>query len=73
MHSSAAIQAGLEKLPDPAQTGIPVIVAAELWTGAKKNIKTHPHHGAKKTGSGENGTKISRVWDAGRASDFGAD
>ena len=34
--------AGLEKLPDPALTGIPVIVAAELWTGVKKNLKTHP-------------------------------
>lgn len=36
-------QAGLAKLPDPALTGIPVIVAAELWTGVKKNMKTHPH------------------------------
>jgi tRNA(fMet)-specific endonuclease VapC len=36
--------AGIEKLPDPALTGIPVIVAAELWTGANKNLKTHPHH-----------------------------
>ena len=49
LDSSACIpilrnQAGLEKLPDPAQTGISVIVAAELWTGVKKNIKTHPHH-----------------------------
>ena len=34
--------AGLGKLPDPALTGIPVIVAAELWTGVKKNLKTHP-------------------------------
>jgi tRNA(fMet)-specific endonuclease VapC len=38
---------GLEKLPDPALTGIPVIVAAELWTGVKKNIKTHPHQAAR--------------------------
>lgn len=38
---------GLDKLPDPALTGIPVIVAAELWTGVKKNIKTHPHHAAR--------------------------
>lgn len=38
---------GLEKLPDPARTGIPVIVAAELWTGVKKNLKTHPHHAAR--------------------------
>lgn len=34
---------GLEKLPDPSQTGIPVIVAAELWTGVKMNLRTHPH------------------------------
>ena len=34
---------GLEALPNPALTGIPVIVAAELWTGVKKNLKTHPH------------------------------
>ena len=39
-------QAGLERLPDPALTGIPVIVAAELWTGVKKNLKTHPHQAA---------------------------
>ncbi|MDB6037853.1 MAG: PilT protein domain protein [Verrucomicrobiales bacterium] len=37
-------RAGLQKLPDPALTGIPVIVAAELWTGVKKNLETHPHH-----------------------------
>jgi len=48
LDSSACIpvlsnQAGLEKLPDPARTGIPVIVAAELWTGVKKSRKTHPH------------------------------
>ena len=36
-------RAGLEHLPNPALTGIPVIVAAELWTGVKKNLKTHPH------------------------------
>ena len=36
-------KAGLGKLPDPALTGIPVIVAAELWTGVKKNMETHPH------------------------------
>ncbi len=35
-------QSGLGKLPDPALTGIPVIVAAELWTGVQKNLKTHP-------------------------------
>ena len=33
----------LEALPNPVLTGIPVIVAAELWTGVKKNLKTHPH------------------------------
>lgn len=38
---------GLGKLPDPARTGIPVIVAAELWTGVKKNLGTHPHHAAR--------------------------
>ena len=52
LDSSACIpvlrnKVGLEKLPDPAQTGIPVIVAAELWTGVKKNIKTHPAHAAR--------------------------
>jgi tRNA(fMet)-specific endonuclease VapC len=50
LDSSACIpilrnQAGLAGLPVPAITGIPVIVAAELWTGVKKNLKTHPHHG----------------------------
>ena len=40
-------KAGLEKLPDPTLTGIPVIVAAELWTGVKKNLKTHPHHASR--------------------------
>ena len=48
LDSSACIpvlrnQTGLGKLPDPALTGIPVIVAAELWTGVKKNLATHPH------------------------------
>jgi len=48
LDSSACIpvlrnQAGLGKLPDPALTGISVIVAAELWTGVKKNLATHPH------------------------------
>ena len=41
-------QAGLGKLPDPALTGIPVIVAAELWTGVKKNLLLHPHHAARR-------------------------
>jgi len=40
-------KAGLEKLPAPALTGIPVIVAAELWTGVKKNLLTHPHHASR--------------------------
>jgi tRNA(fMet)-specific endonuclease VapC len=40
-------QSGLGKLPDPALTGIPVIVAGELWTGVKKNLKTHPHQAAR--------------------------
>lgn len=48
LDSSACIpvlrnQAGLEKLPAPGLSGIPVIVAAELWTGVKKNLSTHPH------------------------------
>lgn len=52
LDSSACIpvlrnQAGLGKLPDPALTGIPVIVAAELWTGVKKNLSTRPHQAAK--------------------------
>jgi tRNA(fMet)-specific endonuclease VapC len=52
LDSSACIpilrnKGGLEKLPDPSLVGIPVIVAAELWTGVKKNLKTHPHHAAR--------------------------
>lgn len=52
LDSSACIpvlrnKAGLEKLPDPTLTGIPVIVAAELWTGVKKNLKTHSHHASR--------------------------
>lgn len=52
LDSSACIpvlrnKAGLEKLPDPAMVGIPVIVAAELWTGVKKTLKTHPHQAAR--------------------------
>jgi tRNA(fMet)-specific endonuclease VapC len=39
--------AGLGKLPDPALTGIPVIVAAELWTGVRKSDRTHPHQAAR--------------------------
>ncbi len=34
----------LGTLPSPAATGIPVIVAAELWTGVLKNLRTHPQH-----------------------------
>lgn len=44
---------GLERLPDPALTGIPVIVAAELWTGVKKNLLTHPHQAARLEASGK--------------------
>lgn len=40
-------KAGLGTLPSPAKSGIPVIVAAELWTGVKKNIATHPQHAAR--------------------------
>ncbi len=52
LDSSACIpvlrnSAGLEQLPDPALTGIPVIVAAELWTGVKRNLRTHPHQAAR--------------------------
>ena len=52
LDSSACIpvlrnKAGIGKLPDPKLTGIPVIVAAELWTGVKKNMDTHPHHAAR--------------------------
>jgi len=37
-------KAPLETLPPPAECAIPVIVAAELWTGVKKNAVTHPQH-----------------------------
>ncbi len=52
LDSSACIpvlrnSAGLDALPDPALTGIPVIVAAELWTGVKKDLQTHPHQVAR--------------------------
>ena len=52
LDSSACIpvlrnKTGLDTLPDPARTAIPVIVAAELWTGVKKNLKTHPHQAAR--------------------------
>lgn len=52
LDSSACIpvlrnQAGLEKLPDPALVGIPVIVAAELWTGVRKNLRTHLRQAAR--------------------------
>jgi tRNA(fMet)-specific endonuclease VapC len=54
LDSSACIpilrnKVGLEKLPDPSLTGIPVIVAAELWTGVKKNLKSHPHQAPRLT------------------------
>ena len=52
LDSSACIpilrnKAGLGKLPSPAKSGIPVIVAAELWTGVQKNIATHPKQAAR--------------------------
>jgi tRNA(fMet)-specific endonuclease VapC len=52
LDSSACIQvlrnkAGLEKLPNPAHTAIPVIVAAELWTGVMKVLRTQPQHKAR--------------------------
>jgi tRNA(fMet)-specific endonuclease VapC len=52
LDSSACIpilrnKAGLQKLPPPAKCGLPVIVAAELWTGVKKNLTTHPQQGEK--------------------------
>lgn len=52
LDSSACIpilrnKAGLGKLPAPAKTGIPIIVAAELWTGVKKNMASHPQQAAK--------------------------
>lgn len=52
LDSSACIpilrnMAGLGKLPPPAKTGIPMIVAAELWTSVKKNMATHPQQAAK--------------------------
>jgi tRNA(fMet)-specific endonuclease VapC len=52
LDSSACIpvlrnKAGLAKLPPPAKSGIPIIVAAELWTGVKKNMGTHPQQAAR--------------------------
>lgn len=52
LDSSACIpilrnKAGLQKLPPPAKCGLPVIVAAELWTGVNKNLATHPNQAAK--------------------------
>jgi len=38
---------GIEKLPEPSLAGIPVIVAAELWTVAKKAGSGHPQHAAR--------------------------
>ncbi len=40
-------QSGLEKLPSPELTGIPVFVAAELWTSVNKSRATHPQQDAK--------------------------
>jgi tRNA(fMet)-specific endonuclease VapC len=52
LDSSACIpilrnKTGLEKLPNPAHTAVPVIVAAELWTGVMKVLRTHPQHQAR--------------------------
>ena len=52
LDSSACIpilrnKAGLGKLPSPAKSGIPIMVEADLWTGVKKNMATHPHQAAK--------------------------
>ncbi len=52
LDSSACIpilrnKAGLGKLPAPGRSGIPVIVATELWTGVRKNIATHPQQAGK--------------------------
>lgn len=52
LDSSACIpvlrnSAGLDRLPDPSLTGIPVIVAAELWTGVRKKLRSHPHQAAR--------------------------
>jgi tRNA(fMet)-specific endonuclease VapC len=40
-------QTGLNILPNPAHVAIPMIVAAELWTGVDKNRKTHRQHVAR--------------------------
>ncbi len=52
LDSSACIpilrnKAGLGKLPSPAKSGIPIIVAAELWTGVKKNMGSHLQQAAR--------------------------
>lgn len=38
---------GLDRLPAPDLTGIPVIVAAELWTGVRKAGAGHPRSAAR--------------------------
>ncbi len=38
---------GLDRLPEPGLTGIPVIVAAELWTGVRKAGASHPRSAAR--------------------------
>lgn len=38
---------GLDRLPEPDLTGIPVIVAAELWTGVRKAGSVHPRSAAR--------------------------
>ncbi len=40
-------QTDLRGLPDPMRTGIPVIVAAELWTGVRKSPRNQAGHGAR--------------------------
>lgn len=52
LDSSACIpvlrnQADLRGLPDPASTGIPVVVAAELWTGVRKSTRPQAGHAAR--------------------------
>lgn len=43
-------QVDLRGLPDPMRTGIPVMVAAELWTGVRKSPRSQAGHGARLEG-----------------------
>ncbi|MBK8478233.1 MAG: hypothetical protein IPL39_18625 [Opitutaceae bacterium] len=56
-------QASLGKLPDPALFCKPrVIVAAELWTGVKKNLQTHPQQAARLEGvSGVSSSSLNSI------------